>query len=92
MRSQRNFSLEFKPQVVEELISGESGAAQLCRRYNISSSLLDHWKKQYSRVSSIMSLPRKERLLFIIELLLHNYMRYDIIPLLSKDDNTPRFR
>lgn len=49
MRSQRSFSLEFKRQVIEELLSGESGPAQLCRRYNISSSLLYHWKKQYSR-------------------------------------------
>ncbi len=49
MRNQRSFSLEFKRQVVEELLSGESRPAQLCRRYNISSSLLYHWKRQYSR-------------------------------------------
>ena len=49
MRNQRSFSLEFKGQVVEELLSGESRPAQLCRRYNISSSVLYHWKKQYSR-------------------------------------------
>jgi len=49
MRNQRSFSLEFKRQVIEELLSGESGPAQLCRRYNITSSLLYHWKKQYSR-------------------------------------------
>jgi len=49
MRNQRNFSLEFKRQVVEELLSGESRPAQLCRRYNISSSILYHWKRQYSR-------------------------------------------
>lgn len=49
MRNQRNFSLEFKRQVVEELLSGESRPAQLCRRYNISASVLYHWKKQYSR-------------------------------------------
>ena len=49
MRNQRNFSLEFKRGVVEELLSGESSPAQLCRRYNISSSLLYHWKRQYSR-------------------------------------------
>ncbi len=30
-------------------MSGESGPAQLCRRYNITTSLLYHWKKQYSR-------------------------------------------
>ena len=49
MRNQRTFSQEFKRQVVEELLGGESRPAQLCRRHNISSSLLYHWKKQYSR-------------------------------------------
>ena len=39
--------IEFKRQVVEELLSGESRPAQLCGRYNISSSILYHWKKQY---------------------------------------------
>ncbi len=49
MRNQRSFSLEFKRRVIEEILSGESRPAQLCRRYNISPSLLYHWKKQYSR-------------------------------------------
>jgi len=49
MRSQRSFSLEFKRRVVEELMSGESRPAQLCRRYNITSSVLYYWKRQYSR-------------------------------------------
>jgi transposase len=49
MRNIRTFSQEFKRQVVEELLSGESRPAQLCRRHNISPSLLYHWKKQYSR-------------------------------------------
>jgi len=49
MRNQRSFSTEFKRQVIEELVSGESRPAQLCRRHNISSSLLYHWKKQYGR-------------------------------------------
>jgi transposase len=48
MRQQRNFSIEFKIQVVEELISGSSRPDQICRRYNIVPSLLDHWKKQYN--------------------------------------------
>src|SRR4030043_1575757 len=48
MRNLRTFSQEFKRQVVEELMSGESRPAQICRRYNISSSLLYHWKRQYS--------------------------------------------
>jgi transposase len=59
MRNIRNFSLEFKRQVVEELLSGESGAAQLCRRHNITSSLLYHWKEQYSR-SRFNNEPTKE--------------------------------
>ena len=49
MRNNRSFSLEFKRQVVGELMSGESRPAQLCRRHNICPSLLYHWKKQYSR-------------------------------------------
>ena len=49
MRNQRNFSLEFKRRVVEELLSGESRPAQLCRRYNMTSSVLYHWKRHYSR-------------------------------------------
>ena len=48
MRNQRSFSVELKRQVVEELLSGQSSTAQLCRRHNIGSSLLYHWKKQYS--------------------------------------------
>jgi transposase-like protein len=34
---------------VEELLSGESGAARICRKYNICASLLYHWKELYSR-------------------------------------------
>jgi transposase-like protein len=49
MRNQRAFNVEFKRQVIEELLSGESRPAQLCRCYNISSSLLYHWKRQYSK-------------------------------------------
>ena len=49
MRKPRIFTAEFKRQVVEELLSGTTGPAQLCRRYNLSSGLLYHWKKQYAR-------------------------------------------
>ncbi len=50
MKDKRNFSPEFKRQVVEELLSGMSRPAQLCRRYSIVPSLLAHWQKQYSFV------------------------------------------
>lgn len=33
---------------MEELRSGDSRPAQLCRRYDISSSLLYNWERQYS--------------------------------------------
>jgi transposase len=49
MRNQRSFSVEYKRQVIEELLSGESRPAQLCRRHNIGPSLLYHWKRQYSK-------------------------------------------
>jgi len=49
MRKQRTFTPEFKRQVIEELLSGTTRSAQICRRYSISSGLLYHWKKQYSR-------------------------------------------
>jgi transposase-like protein len=49
MRSQRSFSLEFRREVAEELMSGETGPAQLCRRHDIAPGLLYDWKRQYSR-------------------------------------------
>lgn len=49
MRKSRTFTAEFKRGVVEELLSGTSGPAQLTRRYNLSSGLLYHWRKQYAR-------------------------------------------
>ncbi len=39
MANQRSFSLEFKRQAVQELLSGEGPAAQVCRRYNIGSDV-----------------------------------------------------
>jgi len=49
MRKPRTFTSQFKREVVEELVSGTTGPAQLARRYNLSSGLLYHWKKQYAR-------------------------------------------
>ncbi len=49
MKNQRTFRLEFKRQVVEELLSGESGAAQLCRRHNIAPSLLS--RRKYRQIT-----------------------------------------
>jgi transposase len=51
MRKHRSFSPEFKRQVIEELLSGVSTPAQICRRHEISSGLLYYWKKQYGRAT-----------------------------------------
>ena len=55
MRKQRSFNPEFKRQIVEELLSEVSTPAQLCRRHDLSSGLLYHWKKQYAKGSLIGS-------------------------------------
>jgi transposase len=44
----RRFNQDFKRSVVDQLLSETVGPAELCRRYNISSGLLYHWKKQYA--------------------------------------------
>jgi transposase len=43
----RKHSVEFKRQVVEEIISGVSGFGQICRRYNLAPSIVSGWKKKY---------------------------------------------
>jgi transposase len=62
MRTQRRFSKEFKRQVVEELLSGVSTAAQLARRHEISTGLLHHWKAQYAK-GRFNNPPNKEAVL-----------------------------
>jgi transposase len=49
MGKQRSFKSDFKRQVVEELLSEVSTPAQIVRKYEISSGLLYHWKKQYAK-------------------------------------------
>jgi transposase len=49
MNHRRSFAIDLKRQIVEELLSGVSTPAQLIRRYEISSSLLYHWKEQYAK-------------------------------------------
>lgn len=44
-RMRRSFTPDFKAQVVLELISGQSSPAELCRRHQLSASLLTTWKE-----------------------------------------------
>jgi len=47
MGKRRNFTPEFKAQVVLQLISGEKTNAELCREHQISTQQLGNWKKQF---------------------------------------------
>jgi len=47
MPRRRNFSPEFKAQVVLELISGAKSAAELCREHELKPDLLSHWRSQF---------------------------------------------
>ena len=71
-RKRRNFTPEFKGQVVLEALSGGSSQAQLCQRHNISEEQLSKWKQQF--VENVASLfesrdkPSKDEMERIAEL------------------------
>ena len=46
-RKRRNFTPEFKAEVVLEALRGESSQAELCRRHNLSEDQLSKWKQQF---------------------------------------------
>ena len=46
-RKRRNFTPEFKAEVVLEALRGESSQAELCRRHNLSDDQLSKWKQQF---------------------------------------------
>jgi transposase len=48
MKARRTYSVAFKRQVVEELLSGSSTLGQLSRRYEISSGLIGYWRDRYT--------------------------------------------
>ena len=45
-RKRRNFTPEFKAEVVLEALRGESSQAEVCRRHNLSDEQLSKWKRQ----------------------------------------------
>lgn len=46
MAKRRNFTPEFKAEVVLEALIGQSSQAELCRKHNISDVQLSKWKRQ----------------------------------------------
>ena len=56
MAKRRNFTPEFKAEVVLEALRGESSQAELCRRHNLSEQQLSKWKQQVvENVASVFS-------------------------------------
>jgi transposase len=47
----RKFNNEFKKQMVEQMLSGEVNAVELCRQHNLTRSMLYLWKTQYEKGS-----------------------------------------
>ena len=46
-RKRRNYTPEFKAEIVLKALSGETPQAELCRRHNISEDQLSQWKQQF---------------------------------------------
>jgi transposase len=47
MRSRRKFNVEFKTQVVLQIISGEKSLAEVCREHQLSGQMVGNWKQQF---------------------------------------------
>lgn len=45
----RTYTKEFKRQLVEEVLSGISTPATLCRKHGIARPVLSRWQKQYAK-------------------------------------------
>lgn len=46
-KRRRNFSPQFKAQVVLEVLTGTKSGGEVCREYGIRSQLLSKWKTQF---------------------------------------------
>jgi len=62
MKHRKVFAVELKRQIIKEPLSGMSTSAQLTRRYEVSSGLLYHWKKQYAKKGGSTMNPRRKPL------------------------------
>lgn len=59
MRPRRQHSVEFKQQIVEQLISGVASLGQLSRQHGLSAALIQTWRKKY-RGGSLIEKPSRE--------------------------------
>src|SRR5215469_7464129 len=49
MRQRRQFTAQFKAQVVLEVLTGQKRAAEVCREYPLKPDLLSRWKADFVR-------------------------------------------
>lgn len=49
MKHRRQFSPDFKAQVVLEVVSGAKSAAEICREHQLKPELVSNWKAQFLR-------------------------------------------
>lgn len=47
VRQRKSYSIDFKRQVVESILSGSSSQAELAREHKISPVMINRWKKDY---------------------------------------------
>jgi transposase-like protein len=47
--ARRTYTREFKLMVVRQVARGEKRAAQVCREYDLASSVYDRWRVEYVR-------------------------------------------
>ena len=61
MVKRRNFTPDFKFQVVLELLSGAKTNAQLCREYQLAPTVVSDWKEQFfQRAPGVFVTPRSQ--------------------------------
>ena len=61
-KKQRNFSAEFKTNVVLELIAGKKSLAEASREYNIKDTVLSRWKQEFwSKASQVFEQPQDQQ-------------------------------
>jgi transposase-like protein len=60
MPHRRQFTAEFKAQLVLELLSGAKSSAELCREHQLASSVLADWKASFlARAAALFKSPNQ---------------------------------
>ena len=61
-KKRRNFSAEFKTNVVLELIAGKKSIAEASREYNIKDTVLSRWKQEFlNKATQVFEQPQDQQ-------------------------------